>query len=187
MHRWTWLAGVLGLVAAAGAADPEPGRTDGPEGSEYGTGGYRFYGSGGGNYLEAFFGAAQVDVQAEAVGADNASQTDLVVGLNAGRQLEDWLAFQLGFGHISDQKISLFTAGMRNTYATEPFGYFLSLDAELYVQDGEETRFGIVPGAGGELVLSDHLRVGLGYQHDFVFSDDNIDIDRYTARIVFDF
>ena len=185
MHRWTWLAGVLGLVAAAGAAGPEPGRTDGPEGGEYGTGGYRYFGSGGGFYLEGLFGSAQVDV--EVPNADNTSKTDLIVGVTGGRQLEEWLAFQLGFGHISDQKINLFTAGMRNTYDAEPFGYHLSLDAEIYSPNEGDTRFAIVPGAGGELVLSERLRVGLGYQHDFVFSDDNIDIDRFTARIQFQF
>jgi hypothetical protein len=37
------------------------------------------------------------------------------------------------------------------------------------------------------LWLSDRLRVGLGYQHDFVFSDDNLDVDRFTARVQFKF
>jgi hypothetical protein len=185
MFRWTWLVGALVLVLGAGAADPEPGRTDGPEGSEYGTGGYNYPGLGGQYYLEAFFGSAQVDVEVE--GTDNTSKTDLMGGFNAGYQLEDWLAFQLGFGYISDQKISLYSAGMRNSYDLEPFGYFLSLDAEIYAPDQGDSQFGIVPGVGAELLLSERLRVGLSYQHDFVFSDDNIDVDRFTARLQFKF
>ena len=185
MRRWIWLVWVLGLTMSAGADEPEPGRTDGPEGSEYGKGGYRHFRTGGQFYLEGFFGTAQVDVEVK--GADNTSKSDLLGGFNAGYQIEDWLSFQLGYGYISDQKISLFAMGMRNSYNLEPFSYFLSLDAELFSPDEGDSKFGIVPGAGAELWLSDRLRVGLGYQHDFVFSDDNLDVDRFTARVQFKF
>ena len=45
--------------------------------------------------------------------------------------IEDRLAFQLGFGHISDQAINLYSGGVRSAYATEPFNYYFSLDAEF--------------------------------------------------------
>ena len=187
MFRWTWLVGALVLVVGVGVgvADIEPGRTDGPEGSEYGKGGYRYNRMGGQYYLEPFFGSAQVGREVE--GADNISQTDLMGGFNAGYQIEDWLAFQLGFGYISEQKISLFSAGIRNRYNLEPFGYFFALDAEIYSPEQGNNQFGIVPGAGAELLLSERLRVGLGYQHDFIFSDGNIGINRFIAKLQFKF
>ena len=185
MFRWTWLVGALVLMVGVGVADTEPGRTDGPEGSEYGKGGYRYSGMGGQYYLEPFFGSAQVGREVE--GADESSRTDLVGGFNAGYQIEDWLAFQLGFAYISEQQISLYSAGIRNRYNLEPFGYFFALDAEIYSPEQEKSQFGIAPGAGAELLLSERLRVGLGYQHDFIFSDDNIGINRFTAKLQFKF
>ena len=189
MHRWTWLVLVLGLPLGTGADESESGRTDGPEGSEYGSGGYSYYRTAGQYYIQGFFGAAQVDREVDVASdtTDNISETDLMGGLNVGYKIEDWLSFQLGYGYISDQKIGLFTVGMRNSYDLEPFNYFLSLDAELFSPDGGDSKFGIVPGAGAELVLNERLRVGLSYQHDFVFSDDNIDVDRFTARLQFKF
>ena len=115
------------------------------------------------------------------------SQTDLVSGLNVGYAMEDWLAFQLGFAQISDQKIRLYSGGVRSAYTTEPFNYFLSLDAELYSPDRGESRFGIVPGAGVEVILHRHLRVGLRFQHDFIFADETIGINRFTAKVQLDF
>ena len=187
MFRWTWLVGALALIVGVGVgvADTEPGRTDGPEVSEYGKGGYRYSGMGGQYYLEPFFGSAQVGREVE--GADESSRTNLMGGFNAGYQIEDWLAFQLGFAYISEQQISLYSAGIRNRYNLEPFGYFFALDAEIYSPEQEKSQFGIAPGVGAELLLSERLRVGLGYQHDFIFSDDNIGINRFTAKLQFKF
>jgi len=184
MFRWIWLALVLGLATGAGADEPEPGRTDGPEGSEYGRGGYWRYRMAGQFYVEGFFGAAAVDIEADDA---DFSQTDLISGFNVGYMTEDWLAFQLGYGYISDQKISLFSGGMRSSYNLEPFNYYFSLDAELYSPDSGGDNFGIVPGVGAEMILGDHLRVGLRYQHDFIFADETISINRFTAKVQFEF
>ena len=54
----TALAGEPGLGTAG--LGPEPGRTDGPEGSEYGKGGYRYYRTGGAFFVEGLLGAAAV-------------------------------------------------------------------------------------------------------------------------------
>jgi hypothetical protein len=181
MFRWTWMVLVLGLAAGAAARESEPGRTDGPEGSEYGRGGYGRHFAGGRLFLEGNFGAAAVSVE-------DSSRTDLIAGLEAGYRVDDWLAFQIGYGHIAaDSKIDLFSIGMRSAYNLEPFNYYFSLGAELYSPDRGEEKFGIAPGVGAEMVLSDHLRVGLGFQHDFIFADETIGINRFTARVQFAF
>lgn len=183
MHRWLIVLFVVGLTGAVGAAEPETGRTDGPEGSEIGTGGYPYFRMPGQFYVEGFFGAATVDIEPEG-GGDDTATTDLIGGVNVGYLMDDWLAFQLGYGRISgDNPTDLFTAGMRNSLNLEPFNYFFSLDAELYSPEGESAKFGIVPGAGVEMVLNDHLQVGLRYQRDFIFDNDNIGINRFTARV----
>ena len=187
MNRWIWTSiALLALAATAGADEPEPGRTDGPKGSEYGKGGYRYYRTPGEFYLEGFLGAAQVDTKSEYPDKDF-SKTDLMAGFNAGYLIEDWLAFQLGYGHIMNQNTNLFSGGIRSSYNLEPFNYYFSLDAEIYSPNQGTSKFGIVPGAGADVVLHDHLQVGLRYQHDFIFADDNISINRFMARVQFKF
>lgn len=185
MRAWIAVSLVAAWAAMAAAAEPPPGRTDGPEGSEVGTGGYRGFRTPGVFYLEPFFGAAAVDIEFEggAAGTD-VSQTDLTYGLELGYMTQDWLGFQAAYGHIGgDQKTNLFSAGIRNVFDYEPFNYFLRLDAELYSPDGGDSRFGIVPGVGAEVMVTERLRAGLQYQHDFIFADDTISLNRFTARL----
>ena len=167
------------LALAVGAQAATPGRTDGPEGSEYGAGGYHYKAQYGRFYTEGFWGAATVE------GSD--TETSLISGLNAGYMVEEWLAFQVGFARILEQNINLYAGGVRSAYITRPFNYYFSLDAELYSPESGDTRFGIAPGVGAEVILSDRLRVGLRYQRDFIFADDPIRINRFTAKIQVDF
>ena len=179
MRRVMCILAILALAVPTFADDS--GRTDGPEGSEYGKGGYRYWSTGGAYFLEGFVGAAVVDTDLEV------SETDLFSGVNAGYMVEDWLAVQLGFGHISDQKTNLFSAGMRSSYDLDPFSYSFSLDTELYSPDVGSTKFGIAPGVGAEMHLSERLHIGLLFQHDFIFADDNISINRFSGKIQFQF
>ena len=100
--------------------------------------------------------------------------------------VEEWLAF-LGFARILDQNINLYAGGVRSAYVSRPFNYYLSLDAELYSPEIGDTHFGIVPGVGAEVILSDRVRAGLRFQRDFIFADDMIHINRVTAKIQVDF
>ena len=176
------------LVLATGAfADPEPGRTDGSEGSEYGKGGYWKNAQYGRFYVEGFMGSATVDFEDDKLGSVNSSRTDILAGLNAGYIIEDWLGFQLGYGHISNQDVNLYSGGIRSAYNREPFNYYFSLDAELYSPSAGEDRFGIVPGVGAEVILYKHLRVGLRFQRDFIFADETIKINKFTAKVQVDF
>ncbi len=169
------------LALAAGAQAATPGRTDGPEGSEYGKGGYHHKAQYGRFYTEGFLGAAMVERDA----AD--TETNLVTGLNVGYMVEEWLAFQVGFAHILEQDTNLYVGGVRSAYVTRPFNYYFSLDAELYSPEIGDASFGIVPGVGAEVVLSDRLRAGLSFQRDFIFADDTIHISRFTATMQVNF
>ena len=183
MRAWITVGLVAAWAAGAAAAEPPPGRTDGPEGSEIGKGGYPRYRTPGVFFVEPYFGAATVDVEPEGGGLSS-DQTDLIYGANLGYLMEDWLGFQVGYGYIAgDQKASLFGAGIRNLLVYEPFNYFLRLDAEIYAPDVGDARFGLAPGAGAEVVLTERVRAGLQYQHDFIFADDSISINRFTARL----
>ena len=181
---WLTLAVMItvGLSSAQAQDRAQEARTDGPEGSEIGHGGYPWQETGH-LYVEGMFGAAVLDIEPEAGGPD-VSQTDLISGVSVGYMMEDWLGFQLGYGHIGgDQKTSLYSAGVRNLLNYEPVNAYLSLDAELYSPDVGDSRFGIAPGVGAEVVLTQWLRAGLRYQHDFIFADDNISINRFSASL----
>ncbi len=175
------IALIVLLALAVGAQAATPGRTDGPEGSEYGKGGYHHKAQYGRFYTEGFLGAAMVESGVED------PETNLITGLNAGYMVEEWLAFQVGFAHILDQNVNLYSGGVRSAYVTRPFNYYFSLDAELYSPDVGDTSFGIAPGVGAEVILNDRLRAGLRFQRDFIFADDMIYINRFTAKIQVDF
>ncbi len=174
------------MIAAAVPAAAQQARTDGPEGSEIGEGGYPWQ-QNGQLFVEGMFGAAAVDIEPQ--GSDETvSQTDLLSGVSVGYLMEDWLGFQIGYGYIGgDQKTSLYSAGIRNLMNYDPVNAYFSLDAELYSPDGGDSRFGIAPGVGAEVLLTQRLRVGLRYQHDFIFADDNISINRFSANMQFRF
>ena len=72
------------LALAVGAQAATPGRTDGPEGSEYGKGGYHYKAQYGRFYTEGFLGAAMMESEAED------TETNLITGLNAGYMVEEW-------------------------------------------------------------------------------------------------
>ncbi|MFH1567885.1 MAG: hypothetical protein ABIL09_07770 [Gemmatimonadota bacterium] len=188
MKRAAILVMVLGLAGAAAAAPPAFGRTDGPEGSEIGQGGYAWYRTPGQVYVEGFFGAAILDIEPENELYPKTNNTELLTGFNVGYLTEDWLGIQAGFGRIlADDPVDLYTLGVRNSLNMEPFNYFLSLDAELYAPDHGGNKFGLVPGVGAEVVLSDHLQLGLRFQRDFIFANDSIAISRFTARAQYKF
>jgi hypothetical protein len=196
MLRWTMMA-LLALATTAAATDgthstnrsaiamnaATPGRTDGPEGSEYGKGGYGRFRSEGRLYAEGFFGSAIVH-RDDGVDAD---QTDLFGGLYVGYRMENWLGFQVGYARIADQNTSLWSAGTRSVFDADPFAYYVALDAEIYAPEVGESAFGIAPGAGIEVLLTERIRAGLRIQRDLIFSDESIGINRLGATIRLDF
>ncbi len=198
MLRWTMIA-TLALVTAASAADltrseygpawalhaAKPGRTDGPEGSEYGKGGYGRFRGEGRFYIEGFLGSATVDSDDE--NGIGTSQTDLMAGLTAGYRVEDWLGFQLGYARIAEQNADFVSGGIRSSLGADPFNYYAGLDAEIYSPEAGARHFGIAPSIGAEIVLTDRIRAGLRFQRDIIFADESIDINRFAASLQFDF
>ena len=85
MRAWTAAAAATLWAASAFAGDGSPGRTDGPEGSEIGKGGYRLAGTPGTWSVAPFLGAAIVE-------SDDDSETDLMYGLNVAREATAWRA-----------------------------------------------------------------------------------------------
>lgn len=198
MLRWTTIA-MLALATTASAADStrspatpslvlhaaEYGRTDGPEGSEYGKGGYGRFRSEGQLYVEGYLGSATVHTEYK--NGLESEKTDLITGLYAGYQIENWLGFQVGYARIVDQNAHLLSAGTRSVFDAGSFAYYFAVDAEIYSPSEGDSYFAIAPGVGAEVGLTDRLHVGLHLQRDVIFSDDSIGINRLGAKVRFDF
>jgi hypothetical protein len=170
---------VLCFCAVALSANAEEtGRTDGSEASEYGKGGYPFGGPIGRFYISPAFGSGIFNTS----GLGNRS--GLLYGLDIGYERDGWIGIQGGYAYLSDRKMSIFSLGARFAYPAEPFVYHLSTQAGYYAPDTGSKHFGLAPGAGIDIVVSDRIQIGLNYTHDFIFADTGTDhLDRVYAGL----
>lgn len=162
-----------------GWAPAQTGRTDGPEESEFGQGGYLFAGPASQFYLNTAFGSAFFKTP----GLGN-TQTGFLYGLDLGFEMDQWLGVQVGYAYLADRDMSIFSLGSRFVYTFEPFVYHLSLDAGLYDPKTGSQNFGLAPGTGIDIRVNDRVRLGLDYKHDFIFTDNmTTDMDRVYAGL----
>ncbi len=169
---------ICGALACLPLNAGEPGRTDGPEGSELGRGGYPFGGPEGRFYVSPAFGSGIFDRNPDG------NRTGLLYGLNLGYERDGWLAIEGGYAYLSDEKLSIYSLGSRLDYNADPFVYYFSTQAGLYRPEDGESNFGLAPGAGIDIIINDRIRLGLNYKRDFIFSDGNTtEIDRLFAGL----
>lgn len=177
---------IIVIICAAYFCAPldagEPGRTDGPEGSEVGFGGYPFGGPEGRFYINPAFGSGIFDRNADG------SRSGLLYSLNLGYERDGWLAFEGGYAYLSDRELSIYSLGSRFDYNADPFVYYITTQAGLYQPAEGQSNFGLAPGAGIDIILSDRIRIGLNYKRDFIFTDESTtNIDRLFAGLKFYF
>jgi hypothetical protein len=166
---------LLGFATLAGAQ--ATGRTDGPEKSEYGKGGYPFGGRVGRFYVTPAFGSGFFDAP------QRGAQTGLLYGLDLGYEMDEWVGLQGSYHYLTDRDVSLFGLGSRFTYRRLPFAYHVSVQAGLYAPRAGSRDFGLAPGAGVDVVLHERLQVGLGFRRDFIFSDARSRLSRVYATV----
>lgn len=179
MRHWTIIACAVAIAGSAWAQ--EVGRTDGPEGSEYGAGGNPFGTPAGRIYLTGAFGSGFY-------GSPRNQQTGFLYGAELGYEMHDWIGVQTSYAYLSDREMSIYGLGATFSYPWHPFVYNLNLQAGFYDPTIGSSHFGIAPGACIDIVLSESLRLGLNYRHDFIFTDNTTtDVDRLYAGIKFVF
>lgn len=167
MKRLARLWGAAALAAAVVAplsAGAQPrGRTDGPEGSEYGKGGYsramdsHFS-------LELNWGAAFAPNMSEPV---SSSGPPLFLGATASIWGDDW--YQLDFSGayvLRSGQVNLLVGPRFRTYGF-PVSLNAGLKAGAFLVPDEGLRFGLSPQVGLDLLVADDRIVfGLGYALD---------------------
>lgn len=178
---------ILSILALAlligGSAHAQTGRTDGPETSEFGKGGYPFGGALNRFYINAAFGSGFFKTPGL-----NDTNTGFLYGADFGFEMDQWLGIQASYAYLSDRQMSIFSLGSRFAYTYEPFSYHVSLDAGLYAPRNGERNFGLAPGAGIDILASDRVRLGINYKRDFIFTDaQTTEIDRVYAGLKFFF
>lgn len=170
-------------LLASNVAVAQTGRTDGPEESEFGKGGYPFGGPGSQFYINTAFGSGFF----KPAGLSD-TQTGFLYGVDLGFEMDQWLGVQIGYTYLSDRDMSIYSIGSRFAYTYEPFIYHVSLSAGLYDPEIGSQNFGLAPGAGIDIKVSDRVRLGLDYKHDFIFTDNvTTDMDRVYAGLKFFF
>ena len=173
MNRVAKLLGaslLVGILAPLTAAAQERGRTDGPEGSEYGKGGYSSARGDGRLSLQLDFGAG--------VTPNVSEQNDgppLFAGLTLTYWGEDWLGLDVSGAYVVDgQRINVLAGPRFRTWGS-PLSFHLSVKAGvMHIPDEDRSgddgtiRFGLAPEVGVDFALdrNEHLTAGLAYSPD---------------------
>ena len=169
-------------IATLPAAAQQTATTDGPEESEYGSGGYPFGGPDGRFYISPAFGSGILNQKIAG------NQSGLLYGVDLGWERDGWIGIQGGYTYISDLKMSIYSLGSRFAYNADPFVYYITTQAGFYSPKLGDSNFGLAPGAGVDIIVNNTIRIGLNYNHDFIFTDNTTtDLNRVYAGLKFYF
>lgn len=165
MKRHARLCGALALLAAAApltAVAQERGRTDGPEESEYGKGGYDDPG-GRGVSLQLDWGAA---INAEEPPRGAPEGPPLYVGATLSLWGDDWFQLDVSGAYVFDGGRFIGMVGPRFRTWGWPIAFTAGLRAgAIVIPEGEGLRFGIEPNVGAEFMLGDQDNILLGLNY----------------------
>jgi hypothetical protein len=153
------------IVLAAALASPAfanegatGGRTDGPEGSEIGYGGYSR--SGGGAFsLQLDWGAA--------FPALTPVRVPMYVGLTAGFWVDEWFVVEGSVLHAFSNRTEILL-GPRFRTVTYPASLSIGVKAGAMIFPGL-AAFGIAPQIGADFLVRDHFLMGINYALDLAF------------------
>ncbi len=165
--RTSTCAAAFALAALFPAAAPaqDSGRTDGPEGSEVGKGGYTRASGPGSFSLSVQWGAAVTS---------NAPDAPLFVGGAADYWVEDWFQVELSGAYLFDTKRGQVMIGPRFHSFAWPISLTAAVEAGPIFFQGGTTRFGLSPTAGAEMLFGRHALVGLHYAVDIPIPDGTV-------------
>ena len=161
---WWGAAALVAVMVAPLSAHAQPrGRTDGPEGSEYGKGGYSRARDSHFS-LELNWGAAFAARLSE---AETLSGPPLFIGATASLWGDDWYQFDLSGAYVMQSGQVNFLVGPRFRTAGFPVSLNAGLKAGAFLVPDEGLRFGLSPQAGVDLLLAnERVVLGLGYALD---------------------
>ncbi|MFL5321176.1 MAG: hypothetical protein ACJ790_16065 [Myxococcaceae bacterium] len=160
-------AGLCSLLGASAAfAQNTGGRTDGPEGSEIGHGGYSSA-SGDRFSLALNWGASVQESQPL-----TPTSAPLFVGVTASWWADQILVLDLQGQYLfNNSRVNVFV-GPRVRTGFYPISLYLALHAGPIIIPGLGVRFGVSPEIGADLLIKRHVTLGLGYAPDLAIGGD---------------
>jgi hypothetical protein len=165
IRRQPWAGAVL--LAALGFATPalaqSRGRTDGPEGSEYGKGGYRRLSG-----AEQFSLAIDWGAAIESDSGYNGSP--MLFGLTASYWGADWFLIDVSSNYLLSSKKFDLLVGPRFRTVTYPVSFSVGVKAGPIFLPNNSVRFGVAPQVGFDLLLERHAILGIAYAADVPLS-----------------
>ncbi len=162
------LAAVVALAVPGAAMAQERGRTDGPEGSEYGKGGYAEPGAGDFS-LQLNFGYAHLAARP----LSGLGETPpLFLGVTGSFWADEWFLLDVAGSHSLHSGRTNVFVGPRFRTGFYPVSLNLGVQAGPVFVPNEGVRFGLSPQVGVDSVVADHYVLGLQYAADIVFGSD---------------
>jgi hypothetical protein len=174
MGRIARAAVCLTLSTAAATSAQDRGRTDGPEGSEIGKGGYSR--PGGADFSLALTWGVAITPDVEG--------TPSFVGGEAGFWADEQFGVEIAGLHVFDTSRWEILIGPRLRTRFFPISLSVAVKAGAIIVDERNVRFGISPQGGVEMLFADHIVFGLHYAVDFPLGggDGDQDVDE-TQRV----
>jgi len=162
----------LATLASSGFAQ-DRGRTDGPEGSEYGKGGYQPAGGLSGHLSLQVDGGGAVEEESNPTGYSS-NGTPLYLGGTLSYWYTDWFLVDLSGGYAFTSKKTNALVGPRFRLPLYPLGFSLGLKSGALFIPTLGTRFAISPTVAGDLLIADHLLLALNYTPDIAIGSGGV-------------
>ena len=161
------LAAVVALaaltLAAPAFAQNTGGRTDGPEGSEIGHGGYTS--AGGGKFSLALNWGASIQENAPLSGA--VARAPLFVGVTGSYWADELLILELSGQYLFNNNRVNLLVGPKARTGFYPISLYIAFKAGAIFIPNVGLRFGISPEIGADVLIRSKATLGLGYAPDF--------------------
>jgi hypothetical protein len=158
------------LFTALGAAAQEGGRTDGPEGSEQGKGGYEKPSGSGRISILVNWGASVPVGQTPPLGGNGFTGAPLYLGGTLSFWMYDWFLLDAHGSYALNTGRTNILVGPRFRTSTWPVAASLGLRAGAILDPQIGVRFGLSPIATVEMIFIKHIVVGLEGSFDIPIS-----------------
>lgn len=164
------LASALACLACLGASSlslaQERGRTDGPEGSEYGKGGYVRSSGSRAFSLQLDWGAS-LQERGALGGVDTGAP--LFGGVTASFWGDEWFLIEASGAYLVNNGRVNVLVGPRFRAPLHPVGLSAGLQAGAVVIPDHGLRFALSPKVGADLLIDNRYLLGLTYAFDLAF------------------
>jgi hypothetical protein len=180
---WT-LVTMASLLAGSPVYAQSRGRTDGPEGSEIGKGGYKPASGGGGAF------SLQLDAGGAFTTTGAQFSPPLFIGATATYWGTDYYRIDLSGVYVpANSAVDVWEAlvGPSFRFVFYPVGFSLGLQAGAFLPSVGDTRFVLSPRAGMDFLVEEHLQLGLNANYDIPLGDTDLSIVRVYLSLGYRF